>query len=464
MSFEEIKLMRNLSDFDVTLATEYVAMAQGIFDKLFELEPNVKKISDQGTVLGFRFAMTTPIYLLLSHQISRFDSKRTYRFNTAFTNYFTEDLGLIPAYIPSYNRMTVFKMWARKARQYFHPHNSPLDRNKPVCWQFNPSEMPPEMSSMNFILQYRSKICRASDETSSMMERYFVNLFWETGDFGMTSSTHFLHFTDKITGMINVMKTIFVIKKIIRKRKILIQQQPVLCYELLISGLCKEYEKYQFKDFVVFMESNIAESFKLDEAENRGFFNGVVTEIKTKNDMMRLFQIVNKYDTNYFELMQDLIGLVSAEYFKKSDTLSNVGTVEDIKNKVKSMVDLFSRETRLEATIGSQLDDWFERSVKELFPLLLAKNGHVYYVHPLIWSFFNRNEFAYLLNPNDPMLMNIIIILENILKVRSFKLRQMPEFDLFRNLGVNVEDLKIKIRRLATDILLAKKINMDHRE
>ena len=460
MSFEEIPLMKSLRNFDVSLAERYVATAQTMLDESLRFEPRIEKISSGGTILGFRFTTTTPIYLMLSHPICRFNSSRPYVVNPTFEKVFFENLGLIPVYLASFNRMSMLKTWGKTTRLFFDPHNSPLGENNPVCWKLGSSDRPPKLSSMNFVLKYSSPVSAASEDISSLMKRYFSRFFWETQDFDISRSTHFLHLADKITGMVNVVKTIFVVKKVCGKHEIEIQGRPVYCYELLVSGIFRNDDGgYHVKNIEVLMEYSVAKELVLDKTERYGFFNGVVTEIKRKHKAMKLFQVIDTYDTNYFELIQDLIGFVCTDRFRKWGTLSNVGTINDVKKEVEFIIDLLTRETKLEMTLGSMLDDWFERALSELFPILLQKNNHLYFVHPLVWSFFEKNRLQYNPNTNDLALQNLITILEKILEISPAKLRMMPEVDSFRVSGINIESLKKEIRKLANNIYLAKTIN-----
>ncbi len=464
MSFEEIPLMKILGQFDISLAQKYVAVAQTLLNELPKFRHDIEKISSEGTKLGFRFTAITPTYLVLSRQLCRFDSKRLYPFAVGFEKYMVKNMGLIPVYLASYNRMTILKVWDKVTDLYFDKENSPLDENKPICWRLDNSVKSPKISSMNFILTFGSPTSYATKRMPCLMLKYFSKFFWEYSNFKISSSSHLLHFKDRITGMINVAKSIFIIEKVLRKKTIKIQGKPVPCYELVILGIMADGNHYDFKNIRVFMESSMVEQFKLNDNDQRGFFNGLITEIKQINrekkyETMKLFQVVDKYDTNYFELISALIGLVCTNTFRKSDALSVVGTVDEIKQEVGCIIDIITRKIHLDMTIGSGLDNWFEKAMEELSPILLIKNKHIHYIHPLVWSIFEKMKFPDISDQYDSILLDFIAVLENVLEMKQHKLRQMTALDSLKSKGINVDILMKETRKLANNILLAKKID-----
>lgn len=456
---QEVALIKNLRDFNATLAQRYVSTAQMMLKKL-ELEPKIEEISGGGMKIGFRLTAAAPTYVVLSKSICRFGNMKRYKIGR-FEN--PLDLGLIPVYLASYNRMTMLNFWDKKSRMFFDPHNSPFDDDRPVCWQFADSAMPPKMSSMNFLLPYRSPASRAPENISGLMGRYFSKFFWETRNFDISSSTHFFHSNSKITSMINVVKTIFVVKKILGKRKIYILNEPVGCQELLIAGIFKDHDSYHFKDIKVCIEDSTAESFKIHESQQLGFFNGIVTELEQKYDgryhSLKLFQIIESYSMNYFDLIQNLIGIVCTDRFEKSSSMSKIGGIFEIKKDVEHMMELLGRETRLDMTVGTLENDWFEHPIRQLFPMLVVKDDQVYYAHPLVWSHFEQGTRERFLDENDPVFENILVVLERIRSASKRELRMMDELDSLRRYGMNPEAVKKEICHLYTDISLAKMTN-----
>lgn len=458
MIFQEKRLMKSLSKFDVDLTAKYVVAAQSLLKESLKVEPSIAKISDGGTTIAFRFTMPTPVYVMLSHPICRFRSSRKYVVNPTSERYFAAEMGLIPVYLASFNRMSMLKTWGETTKLFFDPNNAPMNENSSVCWEIGPSERSPVLSSMNFILKNTSPFTAADEATTSMMEKYFSNFFWEL-QFDTSRSTHFLHFADKITGAINVSKTLFVVKEIRGTREIEIQHKSIRCYDMLVSGIFKGRSGYYMKQINVLMEVTTAKDLKIDEVVNRGFFNGIVAEVKRRNQIVLLFQVVDSYATADFELLNTLIGFISADMFRRTKSLSYVGYADSVKEEVERAFDLLVRETNMDTTLGGMLDNWFERALNEMFPILLVKDKCLFYVHPLTWSFFKKMSIPYIPNPQDPMLQNLMTIVDTILKISPMKLRMMDELDSFRSLVSNMEQLKRDIRSLAHSIRLAKTLN-----
>jgi hypothetical protein len=476
---QEIALVNILKKFDLDLSLRYIGRTQQTLQKLALHRSKPRAIEYDGTKIAFRLTTAPPVYVMLSHPICRFSSLRPYAINIDIERSFLSEMALVPVYFASFNQMTVLKTHEGRARLFFDEEkNLSLPMDGVVCWELTPSRKPAELSSMNFILLFESGIKRAPQWIEELMKRYFLQFFWEPRGFDMSGSTHFLHvrtdYLNKITGIINVVKTFFVVEEIYGHRTITVANKEVNCADVRLRGVFKSKTSgYEMREVDhAFIDSKLAAEYGLENILQTGFINGIVTEIIQKDhtgqpERLKLFQVIVDYGTTYQGLAESLIGFASMDNFKNWDTTSAVGTAESLRIQVSQLLALLIRETRLYNTLGTLLQDaslgkmfglnWFDRALKEVDPIVFEWRQRIHYVHPLIWSLLASRNITTNESYLKPVVKNLLELLFKVQKHRVKDFYALAEYKSLKQLGF---DFSLdEVQKLADDLSLSRITN-----
>jgi hypothetical protein len=444
---------------DYVLKTEQIVKSCEDSRQLTELE--LIRTPDKTGDLAFRTAFDFPIYIMLSHPICKFRSHRHY---PVAEKVYIANLALVPVFFSSLNLMSVLKLWAEHATDFFNPANTPLADSDVVCWELPSASKPAEFSSMNFILQNRSEPQIADPILTAIFEKYFRLLYWSFPHLGFSPSTHFLHGRTTISSQVKTSKSLYIIEEINNKFSFFLEGKIIDGTYVLLRGLNMKGDSFFFQSFPAILDSDLAEQILRRPNLASSFINGVVAEVtqKVQDDSRNftkhsLLTVVADYGESYFDILAALIGMLVDFKYAGSDSLTEIGTVADLSLQVKGAYQSIYRMLKVERSLSEIINNAFELAVDELFPAVVEDNGKVFYIHPLVWGFLKQwNLVRSEKSEQKEILLHIIRLLQLSETSSSMTLYLDKSSDYFQRLGVSKQKFTRSIFQLANAIFLIK--------
>jgi hypothetical protein len=415
------------------------------------------KSHDLAGNIAFRMSFKYPVYIMLSHPICRFSSRRQYPVREGS---FIANRGLVPVFFPTLNIMTVLILYNDRAEGFFSPINSPLSDTGMICWELPPSAKPAEYSTMNFILLNNSDVKVADKQVSHICEKYFIFSYWPCTTRGFVPSTHFLHSRQKITSIVNVIKSLYIIDEIGMIKNLYIEGYPIECREVYLKILTENNGEYYFKNIYALMDSEIAETFKKRELQ-KGFLNAIVTELYyTGGKRSNILNIIVDYGDSYFELLQCLIGIIINKLYYTNSYLSYVCNRDTLREKVfEAYIDI-RRNLKLPATISDKITESFDIALQSLFQVIVIDNSNIYHVHPILLGFMKSwNLLVIEKKLQNKILLHLLRLLEYTEHDRYMDIYLSRDIEFFRNRGISKSDFTKSIMRVGRMIKFAKMMN-----
>ena len=416
---------------------------------------NVIKTPDQGGNLAFRISFGYPVYITLSHPICRFRSHRNYPVRERL---FIANLGLVPVFFSSLNIMTVLKLWGDRAETFFNPVNSPLAETEIRCWELPESSKSVDYSSMNFILQNQSEPEEADKRITEIYEKYFTLGYWSFPRPGFSVSTHFLHGRTNISSQVKVSKSLYVIEEIGRLQKFEIEGKIIEAIGVTLGGLTESNGDYFFFRFPAFIDTEIADAMLQRDNLKTSFINGVVAEIKGRGGQrLSLMTVVADIGESYFDILRSLIGLMADKKYSSNDSVSDIGSIDELRESVFNLYLDIYRELKVPRTLSETISNAFEISLSSMFPILVTEERRLKMIHPLIWGFLKKWN---LVPPEDTEKKEILIRLLKIIDLsetaRFSKIFLDENAEFFSKKGINKYNFVKAASHLGKDIRLCK--------
>lgn len=390
-----------LRDLDRNMYISYMKKVDDLKRELENLNLDDKteiiKTPDLGGINSFRLSFDMPVYIMLSHPICRFKSQKRYPVNAYF---FIANMGLVPVYFASINTMSVMRIWGEKTEHFFSPTNIPIPENEITCWELSNEGKMVEYSTMNFISTQGSTENLAPKNMLDVFEKYLKLTYWSFPKKGFTFSTHIFHTRDKITSIMKVAKSLYVIKKIIGPPKNIpvIEGQKLNCKLCYLNGLSKEGNSYFFTEFPVLIEEELADKIIDSKKDNYGFINGMVTEVRqprltpygTSLEKIPILTVVQDYGESYSDLLQALIGIICMSRHTENKLVSFVGKLDDIKKEVTEIFHKIYLYVDLKTSVADIITNNFTDLVDSMFPLFVIDKDEVFYTHPLFITYLTK--------------------------------------------------------------------------
>jgi len=386
----ERKLIRLLGNFDANLADDYLQAIQQ-FHKSVEgtIDPQCFEWLWFGPNEPFAFiaSFDEPLFLLLSHPISRFLKARKYPVLSNECK-LCFDLALVPAYLVSFNTYTVIRFWSEGARRFFSPTSAPLS-DEQEFWAFYPKRGGAQLSSMNFLLKKNADARFAPDSIRVFMHDFFTYFFWSFPHRGFSSCAHFIHDDRNIRTLLKVSKTIYSIRGIYDD-SLAIGRKEMKIKRAIVSGLMLENGKPKVTTRRPILTTDILSD--LSELKDRRFFiNGVLSEFRRRGrTRFNTLTVVAEWGVNQVELYMALIGMVVWDMFKKGKDLSYVGSVEEIRSQVYNIFQFLTKYVRLDRSFADTIEEPFQYALRTLFPIVASDGKDVFFCHPYLFSAFEK--------------------------------------------------------------------------
>jgi hypothetical protein len=324
-----------------------------------------------------------PLFLLLSHPISRFLRARKYAvLNNECKLCF--DLALVPAYLVSFNIYTVIRFWSEGARRFFSPTSAPLSKEQEF-WAFYPTHGRAQLSSMNFLLKGHADARFAPKHIQKMMHDFFTYFFWSFPQRGFSSCAHFIHDDRNIRTLLKLSKTIYSVRGIFDD-SLVVGGKEMQVKRAVVSGLVFEEQKPKIITSKPILTTDILADIK-DLKDRRFFINGVVSEFRRRGETrFNTLTVVAEWGVNQIELRMALIGMVVWDRFRRGSDLSYAGSIDEIRNETDRIFEFLTRYVRLDKSIADAIKDPFQYALEMLFPIVVNDGEDIYFCHPYLFS------------------------------------------------------------------------------
>lgn len=453
----EIKLIRLLESFNPNLAEDYLGAVKSFHREVEKHGSSVytKRISwlkKFGEPFAFIAYFDEPLFLVLSHPISRFARARQYSIlNNECKLCF--DLALVPAYLGSLNIYTIVRLWSDGARKFFSPTATPLSETQEY-WSLHPTRAGAELSSMNFLLKRHADIRFSSKYIQRLMKDYFAYFFWSFPRRGFSGCPHFIHDRDNIRTLFKVTKTIYSISGFYDD-SLLIGRNRMAVKKVAVSGLVLDDLNPRFTRTHPILTSDILTDIK--ELKGRRFFiNGVVSEFRRRGETrFNTLTVVAEYGVNHVELFMALIGMVIWTRFKNSKTLSHIGALEEIRADTVKIFKFLTKHIRFDKSFADLIEDPFRYALKQLSPIALVDNGNIYFCHPYLFSALEK--YGLLTKaPTKQKLLAVLKLLEQAPVSTERDLYNSDEANMLKKKGVSKLQIVKALGDSVSGILLSR--------
>ena len=389
---QEVRLLRLLEGFDWGLAKDYLIR----LNQMKTLVESDGALARRMPVLDWRESMETygpeyfrvkfdsPLYLVLSHPISRFMSKPEYtvwREEGAFCT----QLAIVPLFITNLNMYSVFKQWREGATLFFDPtaHPIPGEGEGQAHWKVVPGSDGAQYSSMNFILRYDSKPLVNSETMAQISMDYITYFFWSFKKPGFACSPHILHDDRQVRTVFKIAKSVYSIQEIYDE-EIYRAKGNIHTKKAVLWGIQKEGTEFATVKTTAVLVREVHDELMRADPYNI-FINGVVPEFRrpSKDLTFDTLSIIAQLGVSGLDLVRTLIGIVVSDRFESGKSLSRFGTLESLQTQVTALLRQISAHLRLGHTVADGIADQFTFAFKSLSPIVTTdKDGFVRYLHP----------------------------------------------------------------------------------
>jgi hypothetical protein len=454
----EHHLVPLLKNFDNFVYLDYMRRISCSFDGDRESFLSPVESWDHAGNIAFRIKFRLPVFLMLSHPICRFRSQRSYPLREGF---FFASLGLVPVFFSTLNRMAVLKLWGNRVAQFFNPSNEPLPEAQTVCWKLPVSSRPVEFSSMNIVEQNGSEPDEVDEYLSGIFEKHFRLLYWVLPSRGFSGSSHFLYGRKNITSFIKISKSLYQVEEIQNPQTVVIEGREIQTRQVTVKALGEKNGSYFFNRFSALMDNELANEIMGSNTLETAFINGTVSEIRqTGGRRYSLLTVKADYALSRYDVIQCLIGMVAAKKFQDTDTLADVGTVNEIREEVGNILYSVEREMKIPFTLADLMENLLETCLSHMFPVLLRDNNNrIKLIHPAVWGFLTHWK---LLEKEDKgkqasILFNMLKILES--RKSHMGLYLSEECEAFHKLGIDKNEILRSLSSLKKLIGTSKEID-----
>ena len=463
-SYQEYRLINLLNEFDEEMAESYVNNVSLMMDEIEKIGGfrNISWIrSRKGETIAFRASFDTPLFLVISHPISRFSKLEKYRIYGE-ERQLCLNLAIVPAYLATLDVYTVVKLWNEGAKRFFSPTAEPIPEREEEFWHIIPSPRGAQFSSMNFLLKHQSSIRPAPTSIREILRDYFRYMFWSFPKRGFSCCAHFVNDSRHIHTLLKNAKTIYGFEKVYDDTMLIPTKGRY--YEMEIQridlwGLQSQNSHYKLVPVNAVLTKDVAQD--IQDFQGKFFINGVVAEFRRRGETrFNALTVVAEYGVNSIELQQAVIGQVVSERFKSGKSLSYIGSVPEIKQDVDEIVRLLSQKVRIGHTMAEGIKNArtrFDLALSWLYPIVVVDDSDVMLCHPFVLGSLCQFGLFDRIMRYDGGLANALRLLEKIPDSTYEELRRSPEARFFRGKGMLV-DLVIKVLQSSIDWIRFSKI------
>jgi len=463
-SYQEYRLINLLNEFDEEMTESYLNNVSRMMDEIEKIGGfrNISWIrGSKGEPIAFRTSFDTPLFLMISHPISRFGKLEKYRI-------YSEDrqlclnLAIVPAYLVTLDVYTVVKLWNEGAKRFFSPTAEPIPETEEEFWYIMPSSRWAQFSSMNFLLKHQASIHPAPTSIREILRDYFRYMFWSFPQRGFSCCAHFVNDSRHIHTLLKNAKTIYGFDKVYDDTMLIPTKAGYREMEIQridLWGLQSENLHYKLAPVKAVLTKDIARN--IQDFQGEFFINGVVAEFRRRGETrFNALTVVAEYGVNSIELQQAVIGQVVSERFKSGNSLSHIGSVSEIKQDVDEIVQLLSQKVRISRTMAEGIKNArtrFDLALSWLNPVVVVDDNDVMLCHPFVLGSLCQFGLFDRIMRYEGGLAKALRLLDKIPGSTFEQLRRSPEAKFFRDKGMLV-DLVIRVLQSSIDWIRFSKI------
>lgn len=451
-----------LRNFNNNLYLSYMSKLNSLAPKLrdndIRSEIEFVKSHDLAGDIAFRMEFGFPVFVMLSHPICRFRSRRNYPIREGT---YIAQMGLVPVFFSSLNIMTVMILYDERTEGFFSPISSPLSDTEIICWELPESVRPATYSSMNFLLQNGSEARIAERYYGEACVKYFNFGYWAAPMPGFIPSTHFLHGRKQVTCIVKVAKSLLTVEEIGLKRTVNIEGHGIECRNIRLNILSEKDGTYFFKRYDALIETEFAERLEKEKRVRSGFLNAMIAELQyTGGRKEWMLTVIADYGDSYFQLLQSLIGIVAYKKYYPGDRLSYIGTMGELREKVfDAFVDI-RRKIQLPTTVSDYVESSYDFALSSMFPMIVIDGQSLYYAHPLLLGFIKKwNLFGSDDKANREMLVQLLKLLDKTADGTYMKVFLSEEAEFFQKKGLPKTSFVQGLTKVGRLIRMAKMID-----
>ena len=410
--FVEKKIIELLMPkFDAKLSQKMVTNSIFMKDQMenFTIEPKDFNIQIKSirNISCFRIRFSLPTYLLFHISMKNLRKIRIYyKINNSGTL-----LSLLPVYNCNLNHLTLFRSYS-KAIEWADATSD--EESDYICNKFsNEAGEPMEQSSLNFLLQNKSKPYNVSVEESEIIAKAFEFLYWRIplNDMGFGYSTihNFIyHNSSKIISTRSIFKTLVRIKYISSKRYITELPSKTQYVHAKAQILCQDEDRLFFKEIGVLVSEPDASRIKPDMLINAVMDKPIL--YKQRNLPIMIHGIIGEGID-----LGDYRCLIAVILWKRLQATSDnglclIGESDSVMQQVEDMI--LNNPEVFEPARYNKFKKNFAESVKRMFPLVFENNYDMYYVPPPLLAYVINLDRSILNNHND--LVNLLKFIDQV--------------------------------------------------
>ena len=464
-SYQEYRLINLLYEFDEEMAESYLNSVSSMMDEIENIGGfrNISWIKgSKGEPLAFRTSFNTPLFLMISHPISRFSKLEKYRIYGE-ERQLCLNLAIVPTYLATLDVYTVVKLWNEGAKRFFSPTAEPLPEREEEFWHVTPARRgAAQFSSMDWEVRTNLTGRNAPISMREILRNYFRYTFWSFPKRGFSCCAHFLNDSRHIHTLLKNAKTIYGFEKVYDDTMLIPTKAGYHEMEIQridLWGLQSENLHYKLVPVKAVLTRDIAQG--IQDFQGRFFINGVVAEFRRRGETrFNTLTVVAEYGVNSIELQQAVIGQVVSERFKSGKSMSYIGSVSEIKQDVDEIVRLLSRKVQISRTMAVGIKNArtrFDLALSFLKPIVVVDDGDVLFCHPFVLgSLYQFRLFDRIMRYNGG-LANALRLLDKIPTSTVEQLRRSAEAKFFSGKGMLV-DLVIRALQSCVDWIRFSKI------
>jgi hypothetical protein len=395
-------------------------------------------------------------YFVLSHPLSRFMRQEDYNIGGEDAE-FCAKLGMIPAYVMNFNRFTLLKLWGEMARRVFSPTAKPIPETGYVYWRLvSKTGRLPELSSMNFVLKQNGEFCDYQGKHCDLLHKYFTFGFWSLPEKGFSNSTVVINNDEAVRLVLKSSKTLFIPGRPYFAQMDLGREKQVDVKMLTLLGIARGKSGYQLQTFKdVVLTKDVSASLDAEQRRGTVLINGLVCEFIRRSTWFPTLTAVDLYEISNFELFESIIGLIVHEKFRNGNSMSIIGTIEEIRKETENLLQLLLQKTCLDKTIADSFPDQFALALEYLKPILVTDEEKVLYMHPSVLIALIDNGLDRIVDRQEDI-VNVLKLFDMIPRMTSTSIYQSKEGKHFRDEGYFPERIVLALKPAVAQISLMR--------
>jgi len=391
---------------------------------------------------------------MLSHPLSRFRRSEPYWVGYEDARFCTQ-LGLVPTYSVNLDKYTLLRLWGEQARNLFSPRAEPLPEEEDyVYWRMTCSRgQLPVLSSMNFILKQSADLMVHQGMGHECFRRYFTFGFWCFPERGFSDSTIIINDDSTVHFVLKASKSLYIPRRTYVQEMDLGLEKQVPVEMLTLWGLRKKEDRYYLQriDDVV-VTKGVADALEAEQDRGRFLVNGIVSEFRKRERRFPTLTSVALYEISNLELIMSAIGLVVSHRFQSGTSMSNVGTLNDVKKETEHVLGILLRKASFDRTFADSMPDQFSLAVDYLSPMIVTDQRDIFYMHPSVYISLVATGLTYRLLKDNASTVSLLKLLDMIRLKSDNEILHSKEGNYLRSNGIFLEillpSLKIAIRQM----------------